>query len=1184
MTGTYERGTLRDVPIRDSGPYEAMVVSHHDMFYQGTLLVELLRHQGSSTTPRRTGQLVSVRYLSPFYGVTPYDGLKPEEGFQNTQKSYGFWMVPPDFGTTVLVVFAEGNSAYGYWIGCVQDTTMNFMVPGGTSSTQVHTEGTPNNLEGKKLPVGEYNKLRETGERVDPTQFEKPYNKDFTEVLEVQGLLEDEARGTTTSSARRETPSMVFGISTPGPYDKRAGAPTARYGADEEEALIPFNRLGGSSIVMDDGDDKFLRATHAEDGPPIYINKELGEEGGDETIPQNELLRFRTRTGHQILMHNSEDFIYIANSRGTAWIELTSDGKIDIHAQDSISIMTDNDFNITAERDINIEAGRNINMKASARWSDFRQVEQGKESGRVHIESAFMTNIHSGRHWRLSAENNFEITAQNDILFTAQKNFHIRAENHLYQQAGGNIHERAGHSIYRTSESNINDRATGIIMQTAEGSVYRKSISAGIFDQAALDIHQKAGQNFLETAGLNHEVKAGNSSLTTAAENIEEKAGSLIVEQASGIHQHAAGGGGMYSYTDGDSYHKVDGEKILKVTGNLYIGSDADFVRSASGQIKDTSATHIIGNGLKVNSFIHASGNIETQSTMKSARSESNHVSGGPGQGGLPGAIVPDAPASDTASSAREASDALAARRASDANAALGNLAAGSHGDGSGSGSGSSPLTTFTLPYVIPGVAEPIPYQTIVPRAPQHEPWPHHENLNPLAFKKHETDREHIGTLTTADRVLTPDTFANGRAGVSSSIRVAGSGGNIYTGTEGSSGNDGDVNANSGAGAVGGSTVVAGEVPAGVSNIPAPPAGTNDRIANVPGVLRPNVTSLDRNLPRQNIIDSLSVAASVVIPNGIVQITPGGGASGRDEGTTNHPYGHAADFQFVINGQLVRLNDNPGLYQRMAEELIANANARGVMPGLGGYNTFLHYDESPRRQSSAITQQTRAHLWGNTVGQAHANVVNNRRIQLDANTIALAGTSSSSLPAAGTHSGNARNTASPGTPGTAAPTGATEIPPTQNSGASPNGARRPEYPPDLTQAEMEAWIREEAPLRNLDPDVAVRIFRAEGAGAYQSTVERQGTGSYLGREASWGPYQLYTGNGLGGQYEQETGRNLLTDNTREGIRNQIRWALDHAATTRGAQGGWQPWHGRIPAGVGQYDGNAGNGVAVNNWD
>ena len=82
----------------------------------------------------------------------------------------------------------------------------------------------------------------------------------------------------------------------------------------------------------------------------------------DKSFPYGDSLRFRTRTGHQILMHNSEDLIYIGNSSGSAWVELTSNGKIDIYANDSINIRTETDLNITADRDINIRAGRDYNL------------------------------------------------------------------------------------------------------------------------------------------------------------------------------------------------------------------------------------------------------------------------------------------------------------------------------------------------------------------------------------------------------------------------------------------------------------------------------------------------------------------------------------------------------------------------------------------------------------------------------------------------------------------------------------------------------------------------------------------------------------------------------------------------------------------------------------------------------
>ena len=76
----------------------------------------------------------------------------------------------------------------------------------------------------------------------------------------------------------------------------------------------------------------------------------------DVGVPHNELFRIRTRTGHQILLHNSEDLVYIANANGTAWIEMTANGKIDFFAEDSVSVHSKGDFNFKTDRDFNFQA------------------------------------------------------------------------------------------------------------------------------------------------------------------------------------------------------------------------------------------------------------------------------------------------------------------------------------------------------------------------------------------------------------------------------------------------------------------------------------------------------------------------------------------------------------------------------------------------------------------------------------------------------------------------------------------------------------------------------------------------------------------------------------------------------------------------------------------------------------
>ena len=404
--GTQKRDSTRDQVVKDPGPYEAIVTSHLDTKYSGTLEVELLKASVSGNDPFEVGQRVNVKYCSPFYGITSYDGVTMNRGYQDSQQSYGMWFVPPDVGVKVLVIFVEGNINKGYWFGCVQAENQNFMLPDGRAATSFTDVNDDPTLRGKKLPVGEYNKklIDNTRNLTDSTKNLKPINQRFVDILNSQGLLEDEIRGITTSSARREVPSSVFGISTPGPVDKRGSArgKGGRY----------YSRLGGSSFVMDDGDDKFLRKTSAAEGPSEYVSRELFELEGDETIPHNELVRIRTRTGHQILLHNSEDLIYIGNSKGTTWIELTANGKIDVYAKDSISFHTEADFNFKANRDVNIEAGRNVNIKAL---------------NNVQMESSQNLNLVIGADGFITTGSNLNVNSANNY-FTSTSETHIKSD------------------------------------------------------------------------------------------------------------------------------------------------------------------------------------------------------------------------------------------------------------------------------------------------------------------------------------------------------------------------------------------------------------------------------------------------------------------------------------------------------------------------------------------------------------------------------------------------------------------------------------------------------------------------------------------------------------------------------------------------------------------------------------
>lgn len=377
MSSRYQR---LDFKLPSSGPYIGIVKNNADSLHMGAFEVALV--DGTVDLPEQVArQAIPVYYCSPFYGITNINNVKNQDSkdFNFTQKSYGMWMVPPDIGTRVLVMFVNRDPNQGYWLGCIQERYQNHMLPDIAYQELSMSDITPEQFERYQtttLPVAEMNKEALKREN----KFDRPIESltrpvhPFAERLLEQGLLVDKIRGLTSSSASREIPSNVFGISTPGPLDKSDSGLKDNLYYGGRAASVPVSRLGGSSFVMDDGD----------------------------ATGNNELIRIRTRTGHQILLHNSADLIYIANSKGTAWIELTSNGKIDIYANDSVSIRSEVDFNLRADRNFNIEAGQNVNIKSG---------------NNVNIESSNDTNI--------LTKNNFKATSQASIFFESDGSFNL---------------------------------------------------------------------------------------------------------------------------------------------------------------------------------------------------------------------------------------------------------------------------------------------------------------------------------------------------------------------------------------------------------------------------------------------------------------------------------------------------------------------------------------------------------------------------------------------------------------------------------------------------------------------------------------------------------------------------------------------------------------------------------------
>ena len=340
-----------------------------------------------STDENDKTQWRTVRYCTPFYSRVDNAGV--DDTYFGTKVTAGIVTPPPDIGTKVLAFFPEGRNSEGYYFACVPDTYMMQTLPETTISAGVAAG------EFNDSPAGSHHSGKITNWRTQ-TRPEDFFTQD---TLVKQGLSDDRIRGLNNSGYMRESPAEIIGIATKGRRITTQGQDfTQTYAtqirnpntADKkilEGLLGPTARRKGHSIALDDGDI----------------------DGNSNQI------RLRTSTGHQLLLNDSEGVIYVGNSDGSCWIELSNEGTMDVYAQDSINFRSAN---------INFHADENIKMHAKG----FAQIVADQQ---LHLQGTQETSIVTDGEAGIKAKKNLHLYSESELFSTST--------GASYLNAGGNI-------------------------------------------------------------------------------------------------------------------------------------------------------------------------------------------------------------------------------------------------------------------------------------------------------------------------------------------------------------------------------------------------------------------------------------------------------------------------------------------------------------------------------------------------------------------------------------------------------------------------------------------------------------------------------------------------------------------------------------------------------------------------
>lgn len=303
----------------------------------------------------------------------------------------------PDDQTT------DGPTAYGMFnapkvgaialVTCIDGDLMTRVVMG-----YMHVEQTVHSMpHGRFIAEGQSDKPAGPLNSSE-TQLQPLYNN-WTKAFSDRSSFEWKTRGADnsvgglTSTFKANNPDGAFASSSP------------------DDSEVEISEPDGNTLKRTTGYPKSRLDTSKLD-PQVYCWVTPGFHAiSMDDSKDNCRMRLRTTTGHQIILDDTNERIYVSTNEGENWIEMDSDGSIDvfsstkvsIHALGDINLRSDQSIRLDAELGVHIRSGTNINVTAITDLNI-------KSDGNTVIDSGGSTT---------NVANSYHINGGSDITMTA---------------------------------------------------------------------------------------------------------------------------------------------------------------------------------------------------------------------------------------------------------------------------------------------------------------------------------------------------------------------------------------------------------------------------------------------------------------------------------------------------------------------------------------------------------------------------------------------------------------------------------------------------------------------------------------------------------------------------------------------------------------------------------------------
>lgn len=366
-------------------------------------------------------------YATPF-GGTVQAGTRGDENDQVTGPvAYGMWGIPK-IGSQVLIMCLDGNPQTRVWIGCLHTNMATHTMPHGRFSYK-----TDNNLPDEEAPVGPISTFENP---IEP--LHRNLRQAFGEAPEGENNYEFQSRGAdfqvsgVTLGQQNHTLSLVEDdqdIPTDGSLpESRQGYQTSRIAPDLYTEVTPRNLDNMVTTLVSPGFHALSMDDRAE----------------------NCRVRIRTVGGHQIILDDTNERMYISTATGENWIEIDERGNIDIFTTGKISAHAEHDINFTTDRSFRVYAKAGIHLK-----SDTEVRITSEEDMSLKTSGSFRARSLDNMYFE-SQSKDIHLKAAVDLFQTSQREMHFLSNELVIEsKSSGSIRSRDDFTIQSSGNTNI---------------------------------------------------------------------------------------------------------------------------------------------------------------------------------------------------------------------------------------------------------------------------------------------------------------------------------------------------------------------------------------------------------------------------------------------------------------------------------------------------------------------------------------------------------------------------------------------------------------------------------------------------------------------------------------------------------------------------------------------------------